>query len=607
MKNNFYLLLLLLTGSFSLNAEVTVTKTLPMDKATGITLSPNISIRFSESINHYKDSCYINGKLVFPTSITSSVAIFKPTFLSYSTTYTMDIPAGTFKTTASGELTPAHRFTFTTIDRPAAEARTFDAIVAADGSGNYTSMRAAILAAPEGRTKPWLIFVKKGTYTELIRNPATKPYIHLIGEDKDSTILKFAINADASSSYGAPNFPDAEGESPVLVVKGADFYAENIQVINAFEYDFQSGPQALAISSDADRLAFQNCAFYSFQDTWMTAGSGHTSYRHYTRHSYIEGAVDFIYNAGDCYFDSCTLGLARNGSVITAPSHTSASPYGYVFMNCQVVSSKPGTLRSDNYFGRPWHNNPKVRFINTSLSNDITIKPEGWIQKMGGLPEIFADYNTMDQNGKPVDLSKRNNYYYTTDDAGNVTGYCYARSNCTPEEVASLTPNDVLTGSDGWRPDLSMITLPPPTIKIATLNSLSWEANPYAICYLISKNSRFVQFTTGTTFSVDDPHAVYTIRAANEWGGLGEPLTITPALLNGLTNASKTEYIRIADGKLLVGQSVKKATVTIYSVIGQTYLTTEIAGSSEIKLPKGEILIISVIQENDRKTLKCLL
>ena len=65
----------------------------------------------------------------------------------------------------------------------------FQAVVAQDGSGDYTSIQAAIDAVPDNRQEPWLIFVKNGSYREHVVIPETKTYVHLIGQDKDKTII----------------------------------------------------------------------------------------------------------------------------------------------------------------------------------------------------------------------------------------------------------------------------------------------------------------------------------------------------------------------------------------------------------------------------------
>ena len=64
----------------------------------------------------------------------------------------------------------------------------YQAVVALDGSGDYTSIQDAVNAAPDNRQEPWLIFLKNGSYREQVIIPATKTYIHLIGQDKNKTI-----------------------------------------------------------------------------------------------------------------------------------------------------------------------------------------------------------------------------------------------------------------------------------------------------------------------------------------------------------------------------------------------------------------------------------
>ena len=70
----------------------------------------------------------------------------------------------------------------------------YQSVVAADGSGNYKTIQEAVDAAPEKQAKPWLIFVKNGSYEEQVVIPKEKPYIHLIGQDKDKTIIHLSLN-----------------------------------------------------------------------------------------------------------------------------------------------------------------------------------------------------------------------------------------------------------------------------------------------------------------------------------------------------------------------------------------------------------------------------
>src|SRR5690242_805396 len=72
-----------------------------------------------------------------------------------------------------------------------ANAQSFDQVVAKDGSGNFTTVQAAINAAPTGRTTPYRIFIRNGKYHETVNIPSNKPFIQLIGESVAGTIITF--------------------------------------------------------------------------------------------------------------------------------------------------------------------------------------------------------------------------------------------------------------------------------------------------------------------------------------------------------------------------------------------------------------------------------
>ena len=65
-----------------------------------------------------------------------------------------------------------------------ADDRIYNMVVAQDGSGDYTTIQAAINAVPDYRKAgPTRILVKKGTYKEKIVIAESKERVHLIGED----------------------------------------------------------------------------------------------------------------------------------------------------------------------------------------------------------------------------------------------------------------------------------------------------------------------------------------------------------------------------------------------------------------------------------------
>ena len=65
-----------------------------------------------------------------------------------------------------------------------AEKRNYDFVVAADGSGDYTTIQAAVNAVPDYRKAgPTRILVRKGIYKEKVVIAQSKEKVQLIGED----------------------------------------------------------------------------------------------------------------------------------------------------------------------------------------------------------------------------------------------------------------------------------------------------------------------------------------------------------------------------------------------------------------------------------------
>jgi len=66
-----------------------------------------------------------------------------------------------------------------------------DAVVAADGTGQFKTVRAAIDACPQitHPGKHWTILVKNGTYRELVYIQREKRFVTVVGEDPEKTII----------------------------------------------------------------------------------------------------------------------------------------------------------------------------------------------------------------------------------------------------------------------------------------------------------------------------------------------------------------------------------------------------------------------------------
>lgn len=274
-----------------------------------------------------------------------------------------------------------------------------DVVVALDGSGNYSSIQAAIDAAPTGRTMPYVIFVKNGKYIEKIRIPSNKPFIHLIGESVANTIISW----DSYSGKVEGGVVIGTNNSATLTVSANDFYMMSITVENATGYT-GDGPQALAMYISGDRCAYKNCRLISGQDTLWHNGNG----RHYFKSCYIDGNTDFIFGSSTAVFDSCII-FPRDrvdgggGGFVTAGATAATNPYGEVFRNCTLTKNRGVTTYS---LGRPWQNAPKTVFLNTIMGSSIN--PSGWSTWNIDTSLItYAEYNSRNYNGSPVDVSKR--------------------------------------------------------------------------------------------------------------------------------------------------------------------------------------------------------
>lgn len=480
----------------------------PATGATGVSANGSIVLTFDKKIKAGEGKALLNGEELVPT-ISGKSAVFRYTGLKYNTQYTFQMGEGVLLS-RSGKPVAAATVTFTTMERQQPQHRLYDAVVAQDGSGDYLSVQAAIDAAPAGRALPWLIFIKNGEYKEHVDVPATKPYLHFIGQTRDGVVIK-----DDRLSGGDNAVHVSVGAT--VVVNANNTFFENLTMENIWGHERQAGPQALALNTGGDRIALNGVRLLSYQDTWITTSTSNN--RHYIRNSVIEGAVDFIYNSGNVFLDGDTLEINRpSGGFIVAPSHAADVKWGYVFMN-NVLRPVAGMNVTDIWLGRPWHNQPKTVFVN--LQTFINIPAAGWYETMGGLPALWADYNTVDAQGNPVDLSQRRDTYYYTDANGERV-YGTAKNYLTDEEAAQYTIKNVVGGDDNWQPDLMCEACEAPEVQIdGTL--LKWQPVPYAICYVVTRGDEVMGFTTETSFVAADAGDSYRVQAVNEFGGLSQP------------------------------------------------------------------------------------
>jgi pectinesterase len=299
-------------------------------------------------------------------------------------------------------------------------------IVAADGSGDFKTVQAAIDSIPEDGTARTIIHIKPGIYTEVIRVPKEKPFIEFLGDDAATTILTFN---NTHYTKGPDEKELGTSKSASTFIYGSDFLARNITFQNS------AGPvgQALAINIYADRAAFFNCRFLGWQDTVMTNRN-----RQYFQDCYIAGHVDFIFGAATVYFKNCEIHCREKGS-ITAASTPQASAYGYVFDHCKITSEAPSW---SVILGRPWRPYGATIFMNTEIAD--CIKPEGW-DDWGVANQKTARYAEYKNSGAGAATDGRVPWTRQLGD----------------DEAGRIKIDAVLGGSDHWNPVVEIASTEP--------------------------------------------------------------------------------------------------------------------------------------------------
>ncbi|MCO8272815.1 pectinesterase family protein [Actinoplanes sp. TRM 88003] len=286
------------------------------------------------------------------------------------------------------------------------------ATVAKDGTGQYSTVQAAVDAVPAGNTTRRVITIKPGTYREIVTVPSNKPYVTLQGLGAAASQTVIVNNRSSAGGYGTSG-------SATAFLDGHDFAATNL----TFSNDYGEGSQAVAVNLNADRSVFDNVRFLGNQDTFLVNNN-----RSYVKNSYVEGTVDFIFGGATTVFHNSTIHEKRSsGGPITAASTDAAKTYGLLFYKCTIT----GAANNVTQLGRPWRPNAQVLYRESNLSATIkTAQP--WTDMSGN--------------------SWKNARFLEYKNTGSGAGANSNRPQLSDAQAATYTPQRYLAGSDGWNP-----------------------------------------------------------------------------------------------------------------------------------------------------------
>jgi len=285
-------------------------------------------------------------------------------------------------------------------------------VVAADGTGDVTTVQGAIDKVPEYNLHRVVIHIKPGTYKEQIKILQTKPFITLQGEDPLKTTVSFNLSAKTSGDTR---------NSYTVYAGGSDFRAENI----TFENSYGVGSQAVAMYVNTDRVLVRNCRFIGWQDTLFANGG-----RQYYKDCYIEGHVDFIFGNGTAVFENCTIHSKGPGYVTAHWRLNDSETNGFVFLHCKLN----GVDGARVFLGRPWRPYGRVIFIESWM--DAHIRPEGWDNWRDPTREKTARFAEYKSSGPGANPSQRVAWSKQLSD----------------QEIGPFATKVFLKGIDNWNP-----------------------------------------------------------------------------------------------------------------------------------------------------------
>lgn len=165
-----------------------------------------------------------------------------------------------------------------------------DLTVAADGSGQFKTVQAALESIPAGNRERLVILIKDGTYHEKVRiDPAC---VTLRGESRHGTRLEFPQGRNDYEKQGK----DAIGFA-VVNINGDDCVLENLTIENTHGV---IGTHAFAVYGRADRTVITDCDIFSQGNDTLSLWKGDTG-RYYHARLKVRGSVDFVCPRGWCY------------------------------------------------------------------------------------------------------------------------------------------------------------------------------------------------------------------------------------------------------------------------------------------------------------------
>lgn len=499
----------------------------PEEGSASASINGKIVLTFDEKVKVKEGVKATIGDMELEPSVTGKTVLFQYKNLSYATKYTFSLPANSVVDLTDNAIKEAITINFTTKTRPAVAKALFDAEVS-----TVDELVAAIKAAGsrDDKTKRFRIFIHDGFYRIPASATATKegidgkqypdpttylnvPNVSFIGESTDGVVITNTVpGTEGDNGFGAANVLEGIGRGDVLSLdkNATGTYFQNLTMKSAMG---DGRGRDIVLNDKSNKTVMKDVCLWAYQDTYV---SNNDQGRFYFEGGVLRGRTDFLCGKGDVYYNAVTLQMCEDGGYLAVPSVP--RKYGYIFKDCEIVGEND-KIDGNYTLGRPWgKGTPIALFIDTKM----TVKPSaiGWNEMGDGWPARFAEYNSVTSAGTVIDLSQRKTTFPGSHENNPVL---------TKAEADAMSYEVVMGAEDDWDPASLTEQAPVPTNVALAEGVLSWDNSDYVSCWAICKDGKVIAFTTEPKFEVNGSRAdeaVYSVRAANEMGGLGEAVAV---------------------------------------------------------------------------------
>lgn len=571
--------------------------TVPAEGATNASANGKIVLTFDEKVKLTGNAAATLGTQKIEGAVSGKTITFAYKGLNYATAYTFTLAAGSVADLTDNATDQAIVLNFTTKTKPAVTKALYDFIVPTDGD-----FKAALAAAAKrtDTSKRFRIFIKQGDYKipadenskvtggdgKSYANPTiymNTPNVSIIGEGMDNTSLTNTI-PDAeyknANQKNPANVLEGIGKGDVLCLQkeATGTYFQDLKMYSSMG---DAKGRDIVLNDQSNKTICKNVNLWAYQDTYV---SNNQNGKFYFEDGILRGRTDYLCGKGDVYYNNVELWICEKGGYLAVPSQP--KKYGYIFKDCTIKDATEAKDLNGNYtLGRPWgKGTPIALYIDTKM--EAIPSAAGWDEMSGGYPKRFAEYNSTTSTGSTVDLKDRKKVYDAYD-SKNGDNYVNRRNETAEspilaaEEAAFYTVENIMGQDDDWDPTAATEQASAPTNVKLNGTTLAWDNNDYALLWAVCKNGKVVDFTITPSYIVDDASATWSVRAANEMGGLSEATVVGQGTgIRNIASATDAAVIKTA----------------IYAADG-----TQLSN-----LQKGINIIVKTLADGSKKTSKVI-